>query len=89
MSRRKANLEHEYALEREIADLKNEIAKLKKKLRETEKHDTKEPVAKPKLVKPQHKECPKCGAKVKESELPVGTLELCEAACGYRAMRKK
>jgi DNA repair exonuclease SbcCD ATPase subunit len=89
MSRRKANLEHEYSLEREIKDLKDQLAKLKKKLRETEKSAIKEePEVKPK-AKPQHKECPKCGAKLKEAELPMGVLELCEAACGFRNVRRK
>jgi len=89
MSRRKANLEIEYAQEREISDLKDQLAKLKKKLREIEKSAIKEePEVKPK-AKPQHKECPKCGAKLKEAELPMGILELCDAGCGFRAVRKK
>lgn len=89
MSRRKANLEYEYQLEREIKDLKQEISKLKNKLRELEKHDKTEKVTKPEPKKAVTKECPKCGAKIKESNLPMGTLELCEAACGYRGVKKK
>lgn len=88
--KRKANLEIEYELERQIKDLKQENAKLKRLLREREKSDKIEkqekPVEKPKK---QDKECPNCGAKIKSSELPMGYLELCEAACGYRAVTKK
>ncbi len=90
MGRRKANLEHEYELERQIKDLKEQNAKLKKLLREKEKTDK---VEKPDKVVPKikavEKECPKCGAKIKSSELPMGYLELCEAACGYRAVTKR
>jgi hypothetical protein len=85
--KRKANLEVEYELERQIKDLKQENAKLKKLLQEKEKSVT---VAKsPKKEKPLEKECPNCGAKIKTSALPMGLLELCEAACGYRAVLKK
>lgn len=77
-------------LNREIKDLKQENAKLKKLLREKEKIDKVEkkdkPVEKP---KPTEKECPKCGAKIKSSELPMGYLELCAESCGYRAVTKK
>lgn len=89
MSRRKANLEHEYSLEREIKDLKDQLAKLKKKLRETEKSAIKEePEVKPK-AKPQHKECPDCGANTKTTELPHAYLELCGKSCGFRAVKNK
>jgi hypothetical protein len=89
--KRKANLEVEYELERQIRDLKQENAKLKKLLRDKEKCDTtekeiKEPVKVKKVIA---KECPSCGANVKITELPMGFLELCESACGYRAVRKK
>jgi hypothetical protein len=90
MGRRKANLDHEYELERTIKDLKEQNAKLKKLLREKEKTDKVEKIDKPVVkVKSIEKECPKCGAKIKSSELPMGHLELCEAACGYRAVTKK
>lgn len=90
MGRRKANLEVEYELERQIKDLKEQNAKLKKLLREKEKTDKVEKIDKPIVkAKPIEKECPKCGAKVKSSELPMGYLELCESACGYRAVTKK
>lgn len=89
MGRRKANLEHEYELERTIKDLKQENAKLKKLLREKEKTDKVEKVEIPKVKKPEKKECPKCGAGIKSSQLPMGTLELCESACGYRQVIKK
>lgn len=88
--KRKANLEIEYELERQIKDLKQENAKLKRLLREREKSDKIEKQEKPvEKSKKQDKECPNCGAKVKSSELPMGYLELCEAACGYRAVTKK
>ena len=89
MGRRKANLEHEYELERQIKDLKAENAKLKKLLREKEKTGR---IEKPEVVKvkqPEKKECPKCGAGIKSSALPMGTLELCESACGFRQVVKK
>ena len=90
MGRRKASLEHEYELERQVKELKEQNAKLKKLLREKEKADKIEkPVKVVPKVKAIEKECPKCGAKLKCSELPMGHLELCEAACGYRAVTKK
>ena len=88
MGRRKANLEYEYELERTIKDLKAENAKLKKLLREKEKADKVEKVQAPKVKKPEKKECPKCGAGIKCSPIPMGILELCESACGYRQVVK-
>jgi hypothetical protein len=85
---RKANLEFEYALERQVKDLKEENAKLKKLLREKEKTGKVEKVETPKIKKSVEKECPSCGANVKVSLLPMGSLELCGAACGYRAVIK-
>jgi ribosomal protein S27AE len=88
--KRKANLEIEYELERQIKDLKQEVTKLKKLLREKEKTAKVEQQDKPvEKVKKQDKECPECGGKVKTTELPMGDLELCEKACGYRAVKKK
>jgi len=86
--KRSANLENEYALEREIKDLKNELEKLKKQLREYEKSDaSKQDKFKPVKLE---KSCPDCGASIKESQVPnVGVIELCAKACGYRNMRKK
>ncbi len=89
--KRKANLEVEYELERQIKDLKQEVSKLKKILRAKEKKEVKEDVTvEVKKVKKQvvDKPCPKCGSKIKSSPLPMGTLELCEAACGFRLVRK-
>lgn len=86
--KRVANLEKEYALEREIADLKNQVEKLKKQLREFEKSGT----TKQEKLKPVklEKGCPDCGASLKESEVPnVGVIELCAKACGFRNMRRK
>lgn len=85
---RKANLEVEYALERQIKELKEQNAKLKKLLREKEKTDKVEKVEVPKIKKSVEKECPSCGAKVKVSPIPIGILELCGSACGYRAVIK-
>lgn len=88
--KRKANLEVEYELERQIKDLKQENAKLKKLLREKEKVDKIEKIEKPiEKIKKVEKECPSCGAKIKSSLLPMGSLELCESACGYRKVIKK
>lgn len=86
--KRVANLEHEYALEREIKDLRQQIENLKKQLRDLEKSGT----TKQEKLKPVklEKSCPDCGASIKESEVPnVGIMELCAKACGYRNMRRK
>jgi DNA repair exonuclease SbcCD ATPase subunit len=88
--KRKANLEIEYELERQIRELKQENAKLKKLLREKEKADKLEKVEKePKKaeVKKVDKPCPVCGAALKVSELPHGILSLCSKACGFREMK--
>ena len=90
--KRKANLEVEYALERQVDDLKQEIAKLKLELREYRREDRiekKEKKAAAIMVKKEEKSCPKCGAKINSSELPMGYLELCASACGYRAVTKR
>jgi hypothetical protein len=80
----------EYELERQIKDLKEQNAKLKKLLRDKEKAVKVDKVDKPIVkAKPIEKECPKCGAKIKSSELPMGYLELCSVGCGYRAVTKK
>jgi predicted RNase H-like nuclease (RuvC/YqgF family) len=95
MSRRKANLDHEFALEREIKDLKEEIAKLKKKLRSQEKDDklemssNPEPVKKAVSLKKIAKPCPDCGEEIKVTDLPHATMELCSKGCGYRKVRNK
>lgn len=84
--KRKANLEVEYELERQIKDLQQEISKLKRMLKESDTKKNKEIVVKKVPIK---KECPKCGSFIKSSTLPIGTLELCESACGYRNVNKK
>lgn len=93
MGRRKANLEVEYELERQVKDLKQEVSKLKKILREKEKKEVKQEddvIEVKKVKKPIiDKACPKCGSKIKSSIIPIGTLELCESACGYRFVRRK
>ncbi len=85
--KRVASLDTEYALERENKDLKNQIEKLKKQLREAEKNG----IPKEEKLKPikLDKSCPDCGASIKETEVPnVGVIDLCAKACGYRNMRK-
>lgn len=87
--KRTPNLEAEYAKDREIKDLKQQIENLKKRLLEFEKPD-KVKADKLKPTKQVDKACPNCGASVKDTEIAgVGTLELCASACGFRAMRKK
>lgn len=88
--KRKANLEVEYELERQVEDLKQQVDKLKRQLKEYEREDRAEKREKKlQVVKKEEKECPKCGAKINVSELPMGYLELCASACGYRAVTKK
>lgn len=91
MSRRKANLEIEYAQEREISDLKDQITKLKKKLREQEKSATieKEPAKKAVSLKKINKPCPDCGCEIKTTDLPHAVMELCSNGCGFRNVRSK
>lgn len=87
--KRKANLEVEYELERQVEDLKQQVAKLKRQLKEYEREDRSEKKERKVEIKKEEKECPKCGAKVNVTELPMGYLELCSSACGYRAVTKK
>jgi hypothetical protein len=89
--RTKKSQELEYELLRQIEDLKQEVIKLKKQLREKEKLLSATPLIKEKeKVVKKDKSCPKCGSNLKISELPMGHLELCQAACGYRnVLRKK
>lgn len=88
--KRKTNMEVEFELERQIKDLKQEVSKLKKLLKEKEKiiEKSKDIVEVKEIKKPVEKRCPNCESKLKCSTLPMGTLELCEAACGYRNVRK-
>jgi len=85
--KRKASLEVEYQLEREIKDLKQEISKLKKLLKEKEKDGN---IEKPKAIKKTilKKECPNCKCGIKTVPSPIGSIELCENACGYRNVIK-
>lgn len=87
--KRKANLEVEYELERQIDDLKQQVEKLTKQIKQYERADRAEKRGKKIEIKKEEKECPKCGAKITSSELPMGFLELCTSACGYRAVTKK
>lgn len=88
--KRKANLEVEYELERQVDDLKQQVEKLTKQIKQYERADRAEKREKKlEVVKKEEKECPKCGAKINSSELPMGYLELCASACGYRAVTKK
>ena len=88
--KRKANMEVEFELERQVKDLKQEVSKLKKLLREKDKiiEKNKDGVEIKEVKKPLEKYCPTCNSKLKCSKLPMGTLELCESACGYRNVRK-
>jgi len=67
--KRKPSLEIEYQLERENKDLKEQIAKLKKRLLEAEKRAITEVEESPKqkLKKLVEKACPTCGAELKET----------------------
>lgn len=87
--KRKANLEVEYELERQVDDLKQQVEKLTKQIKQYERADRAEKREKKIEVKKEEKECPKCGANITSSELPMGFLELCASACGYRAVTKK
>jgi len=88
--KRRANLEVEYELERQVEDLKQQVDKLKRQIKEFERIEKAEKKEKKlAVVKKEEKECPKCGAKLNVSDLPMGYLELCASACGYRAVTKK
>lgn len=84
--------DREYALKRQVQELKDkcntyeiEIKRLKKELEKL-----KEPQQEKKVKKVEiKKECPDCGAEVKSTELPHGTLDLCSKGCGYRNVRSK
>lgn len=89
--KRKPNLEVEYELERTVADLKQQIEKLTKRIRQLEKAEkqekAEEEVVVKKKVEVKH-ECPKCGAILKSSLLPFGTLLICETGCGFREVKR-
>jgi hypothetical protein len=79
----------EYKLRRQIKDLEDknlrleqEIAQLKKKL------ERELPPVEKKKKKGTEPECPLCGAAVKSTALPFGTLQLCSAGCGYRHTKR-
>jgi hypothetical protein len=89
--KRKANLEVEFELQREIDDLKQQLAKLKKTIRQFEKQEKENKLEKEVEKKPQKPvshECPKCGAVLKKSELPFGQLFICETGCGFREVKR-
>ena len=84
--------DREFALKRKVSDLEArnkilemEVARLKKQLEKTAEPETKSG----KRKAPSKKECPDCGAEVKQTSLAHGVLELCAAACGYRTVRSK
>jgi len=91
--KRQPNLEVEYALKREVEDLKQEIARLKKIVRKFEKEDKAErksqEVTVKKVKEPTKHDCPNCGAILKSSELPFGTLVICETGCGFREVKRR
>lgn len=94
--RRKDISEVDYEVQKEVRELKEEIAKIKKMIRKLErstKEEKKETVEKEEKVVikkkiPDKKECPNCGAVLKESQLPFGALLICETGCGFREVRK-
>lgn len=91
--KRKPNLEVEYELERTVIDLKQQIEKLTKRIRQLEKAEKlqkaekEEEIVIKKKVEVKH-ECPKCGAILKSSLLPFGTLLICETGCGFREVKR-
>lgn len=89
--KKKPNLEVEYELERTVDDLKQQIEKLTKRIRQLEKAEKQQKAEKEEVVikakvEVKH-ECPKCGAILKSSTLPFGTLLICETGCGFREVR--
>jgi hypothetical protein len=87
--KRKISLEAEYELERTVEDLKQQIEKLTKRIRQLEKikKEEKEELVVKKIVEIKQ-ECPKCGAILKSTTLPFGTLFVCETGCGFREVRR-
>ena len=89
--KRKASLEVEFELQREIDDLKQQLAKVKKIVRQFEKQEKEQKLEKEiekKVEKPITHECPKCGAVLKKSALPFGFLFICETGCGFREVKR-
>jgi rubrerythrin len=88
--KRKTNSEAEFELQREIEDLKQQVAKLKKTIRQFEKVEKEQNLNKEekKEQKPKAYDCPKCGAVLKKSELPFGLLLICETGCGFREVKR-
>lgn len=89
--KRKPNLEVEYELERTVADLKQQIEKLTKRIRQLEKSEKQEKIEEEIVIKKKMEvkhECPKCGAILKSSLLPFGTLLICETGCGFREVKR-
>lgn len=87
--KRKISLEAEYELERMVEDLKQQIEKLTKRIRQLEKikkEEKEDPIVK-KIVEIKQ-ECPKCGAVLKNTTLPFGNLFVCETGCGFREVRR-
>lgn len=87
--------DREYALKRKVKEQEEKIHILEienKRLKQQLEKLQSVPelsVKKGKKEKPKVRECPDCGAEVKESELPHGNLLLCSKACGYREVRSK
>jgi NAD-dependent SIR2 family protein deacetylase len=90
--KRKPNLEVEYELERTVDDLKQQLEKLTKRIKQLEKVEKQESYKKEEVVikkKVELKnECPKCGAVLKTSVLPFGSLLICETGCGFREVKR-
>jgi hypothetical protein len=89
--------DQEYALQRQIKDLKeinsrleDQVKKLQFQLEKSEpKVETEGRRDKKKPAKVIAKPCPDCGAETKITELPHAVMELCSAACGHRNVRSK
>jgi len=83
----------EYALFRQIKELKEQILKLEtensKLKKQIEKEAPKDEYTKKKILKAIQKPCPDCGAEVKTTDLPHAKMDLCGAQCGYRNVRNK
>lgn len=80
--------DREYALNRKIRELEEQIRKkdleieqLKKKVEKLERKDIQyKPVKGNKI----EKGCPTCGAGIKSTTLPFGVLRICSDGCGWR-----
>jgi len=83
--------DREWALRRQIKDLLEQKEKLLEEIRQLKMLLEKEKPPVPKKggkKAPKVKECPSCGAEIKDTVLPFGRLEICSKGCGYRKVIK-